>query len=261
MNLVADIYEYVACLTDDATTLNMLSANKKFLDEKYYRRIIEKKHPYLLKLKALDKPLMTWRKFYIKNVYFILKIEELFQVPYFRIKNYYPETLLRLLSREKHPYNYLSNKALEHGKRNIYHLIVEKKFAVPMNSNLPYACLSGNLDSVKEIYNVLSNKLKNVDMRPALQASIYSGNYEILNFLLEKEKSVDLINYALTKIIFRKDELMMKCLITKGADNFDECIALLHHDIELCKSQESQLSPKRRLSLENNLNFLLHIIQ
>ena len=57
MNVVTDIYEYIACLADDSTTLNMLSVNKKFLDENYYRRIVEKKHPYsYLKLKEHGNP-------------------------------------------------------------------------------------------------------------------------------------------------------------------------------------------------------------
>ena len=231
MNIVTDIYEYIACLADDATTLNMLSVNKKFLDENYYRRIIEKKHPYFLKLKAFNKPyiyrrsslgktetftynyVLPWRKFYIKNIYYMVKVEEIFQVPYFYIKCYYPEVLLQRLMFERKPYHYLLSRALEQGKTDIRNLIFRQGLDVPQNSNLSCACRSGNLNLVKETYDILSKDLKRVDVKPGLYVSIKLGNYEILNFLLEKGKSSDL-NYALLRSCGNEDNNMMKYLIS-----------------------------------------------
>ena len=274
MNIVTDIYEYIACLADDATTLNMLSVNKKFLHEDYYRRIIEKKYPYLLKLKAFDKPytysrsshgktetftynyVLTWRKFYIKNVYFMLKFVEIFQIPYFYIKNYYPEVLLqRLTMFERNPHHYLLSRALEQARIDIRNLIFEQKFDVPMNSNLSCAGRSGNLSLVKETYDILSTRLKKIDVKPAISVSIKTGNCEMLNFLLEKGGTREL-NYALERSRFCEDYSMMKFLIGKGANNFEECVILLRGDIQRMKLVKNRLHPSKIEAFKKYLSSL-----
>ena len=54
--LPTDVYEYLANFADDRTILNMLSVNKKFNDEKFFKRVIQRKYPLLLRnrMKALN---------------------------------------------------------------------------------------------------------------------------------------------------------------------------------------------------------------
>ena len=174
--------------------------------------------------------------------------------------------MLQRLTFERYPHNYLLSRALEQGKRDIRDLIFGKKLAVPMNSNLSCSCRSGNLNLVKETYEILSTDLKRIDVRPALHISIRIGNYEMINFLLEKGKPADL-NYALSRSIFREGTLMMKHFIVKGADNFDECIILLLQRIadgkqlkNHLKSNQLESYKKYRSNLKNNLKYLQSLI-
>jgi hypothetical protein len=285
MNIVADVYEYIACLADDVTILNMLSVNKKFLDENYYRRIIEKKHPHLVKLKS-DKPYvivqsslerrdvltynyaMCWRKFYIKNIYFMLKFEEIFKVPYFTIKPFFfPEALLDRLFRdqERNPHRYLLGKALSQGKVDISNLILKKKLCELSNLHLSSACRSGNLNLIKEVYDILKGTEKRLNVMTAIFVTINEGNFQILNFLLEKVNYDQRhLNCALSRSsIFRESDDVMKYLIAKGANNFSECITILLDRINKSESYLNKLEAKHIesyskyiSSLQDKLKFL-----
>ena len=277
MNIVTDIYEYIACLADATTTLNMLSVNKKFLDENYYRRVIQKKYPYLANIKKHGEPfthkyvfkrehhietynyVLTWRQCYIKNLKFILKIEEIFNLPYFHVKHFFPERLLQRLSREKNPYSFLLHRALEQGRADIRDIILERNLAVPTNSNLSASCRSGNVALVKETYNLLSTKLRKIDLQPGISNSVSRGNLDVLNFLLEKGNNTDL-NYALLRSCGKENDTM-KHLISKGANNFTDCIIFLHqrlNDSKNFKVKPEQLNSLQKYisSLQNNLEFL-----
>jgi hypothetical protein len=83
MYVSKDIYEYLTNFVDENTVCNMLSVNKKFISEEYYRRVIERKYPFLLTFKDKDIDFkyeeklnyrLSWRNFYIRNIYYILKI-------------------------------------------------------------------------------------------------------------------------------------------------------------------------------------------
>lgn len=282
MNVVTDIYEYIALLADDATTLNMLSVNKKFLDENYYRRIIEKKYPHIAKLKMYNKPVeykhvfnresktitynyvMTWRQCYIKNLKCVLKIEEIFKIPYFNTKSsYFPERLLHRLCRERNAYSLLLKEAFKAGRSDIRDIILERNLVAPQNSNLLYACKSGNLALVKETYNFLSLKLKKLNLQPGIFYAIKEEKPDILKFLLEKGNHSDL-NYALSRSIFKQSDALMNYLLEKGADNFIECVSLLQKRLGFTEIVKSELKTHQIKSFEeyvssmqNKLEFLL----
>ena len=275
MNVVTDIYEYIACLTDDATTLNMLSVNKKFLDEDYYRRIIQKKFPYLAKMKNYGKPfeykhvfkqyterydyMLTWRQCYIKNLYFILKFQEKFQLSYFYIKFHFPERLLNRLSREKNPYSYILHRALEQNRCDIRDNIFERKLVRPSNSYLSASCRSGDLMLVKETYYFLLINLKKIHLESGICNAVRNNSLDILKFLLENGNDLH-VNYALLRSCGNEDDTMMKYLISKGANNFTECILFLQQRINASKSfkvesHQFHSFQKYLSSLSNKLKF------
>ena len=65
------IYEYITNFTDERTTLNMLSVNKKFYDEKILLRVMNKKYPLLYKIKKSEKcSFLSWREFYVDFTFF-----------------------------------------------------------------------------------------------------------------------------------------------------------------------------------------------
>ena len=43
-----DIYEYIVGLAEDKDVINMLSVNKKFNDDSYFKKVVEKRYPLLL---------------------------------------------------------------------------------------------------------------------------------------------------------------------------------------------------------------------
>lgn len=284
MYVVTDIYEYIVLFADHATSLNMLSVNKKFLDEIYYKRIIEKKYPYLEKLKSLGKPVeyeytmkgqqyteiynyvLTWRQCYIKNLYFIFKIEKKYNLPYFNIKSYFPERLLFRLSRERKPYFYILTRALERGRSDIRDMILERNLVVSANSLLSASCKSGNLLLVKETYDLLAGSLKKINIQPGICCTVQRENLDILKFLLEKGTHTDL-NYALLRSVFRETTTMMKYLISRGADNFTQCISFLEERIKFSenyrhkvKSDQLQNFEKYLSSLQNNIDYLSKLL-
>ena len=271
MNVVTDIYEYIACLADDSATLNMLSVNKKFLGENYYRRVIQKKYPYLANMKKYGKPftykrvfkrehhtetynyMLTWRQCYIKNLKFILKIEEIFHIQYFYIKFYFPERLLQRLFREKNPYSYILHQALEQGRADIRDIILERNLAVPVNSLLSACCRSGNIALVKETYNFLSLKLKKINLHPGIFYAVNKDNLDILNFLLANGNNNDL-NYALLRSCGNENDTMMKYLISKGANNFTECLIFLQERLD--SSQTFKMKPEQLNSFQKYVSSL-----
>ena len=104
-----DVYGHITMFTDEQTTLNMLSVNKKFLNEEYYRRVIERKYSHLVKWKGrirginkrIMKYKMNWRMFYIKNMHYMLKIQHIYSVPYFNMVCI-PENFLFSISKVKY---------------------------------------------------------------------------------------------------------------------------------------------------------------
>lgn len=68
-----DVYEHLMNFSDDKDVLNMLSVNKKFSDESFFKKVLMKRYPFLLKYKTED---VSWRKFYISMIYYIASMKE-----------------------------------------------------------------------------------------------------------------------------------------------------------------------------------------
>ena len=46
-----NLYEYIVNFADDRTVLNMLSVNKQFHNQEFFKRILETRYPLLLEFK------------------------------------------------------------------------------------------------------------------------------------------------------------------------------------------------------------------
>ena len=92
MNLTKDTYEYILNFADDRDIINMLSVNKKFRDEDFFKRIMERKYPLLIQYKQNE----TWKNLYLRMVKAIYGLQEKINIPYIPLPNY-------------NPYNFYSN--------------------------------------------------------------------------------------------------------------------------------------------------------
>ena len=79
MNLTKDTYEYVLNFADDRTILMMLSTNKKFRNEELFKKIMERKYPFLIKYKKSEE---DFKDLFIKMIYYMAKLREYFDIVY-----------------------------------------------------------------------------------------------------------------------------------------------------------------------------------
>ncbi len=83
-----DIYEYIVNLADDRDVINMLAVNRKFNDDSYFKKILEKRYPLLLRFKIDNE---TYKQFYLKMVKYMALLWEKYQIPYIPGKDFNPK--------------------------------------------------------------------------------------------------------------------------------------------------------------------------
>ena len=100
-SLPKDVYEYMTQFGDDEDILVMLKVNKKFnkiINDDFFRRVLQRKYPLLLKFKKDDE---SYRDFYIKMVYYIGLLEERDGIPYIPIEHFNPEKYYKMRLRHR----------------------------------------------------------------------------------------------------------------------------------------------------------------
>ena len=90
--LTKDTYEHILNFADDREIIIMLSLNKKFNDEKLFERVMKTRYPLLIRYKKENE---TWKELYVRMVFYISKLKELFSIPYINVPGYNPETFYR----------------------------------------------------------------------------------------------------------------------------------------------------------------------
>ena len=85
-----DIYEYIVNLVEDRDVINMLSVNKKFSDDSYFKKILEKRYPTLLQYKKENE---TYKHLYLRMVKYLAKLWEKYKIPYIPARYFDPEYL------------------------------------------------------------------------------------------------------------------------------------------------------------------------
>lgn len=139
-----DIYEYIVGLADDRDVVNMLSVNKKFNDDTYFKKILEKRYPLLLRFKKKDE---TYKRFYLRMVIYIAKLWEEYEIPYIPTPDYDPEYLYVKFGRES-IYTTILMEAVEYGDINLAKHLINKGAEVNKFTYISTA-VGGNLDALK----------------------------------------------------------------------------------------------------------------
>ena len=148
--LPKDLYEYVTNFVDDKTILNMLSVNKKYNQDEFYRRVLFRNYPHLLNFKGDE----TFKQLFIRMTRAIFKLEKKYRIPYIPVKTYNPV----LLSRTFH--------------RQIY------------NDALGYACLSTDLKLIIRLMDRCS------EFDAGIYSAAAEGNLELVKFFTSQVAGV-----------------------------------------------------------------------
>jgi hypothetical protein len=187
MEVSKDIYEYLMNFADDRTILNMLSVNKEFRDEKFFKRVMERKYPAALKFKS---PGQSWKQYYIETVYYVEKIYELIGYRYSNNAKRSPETYYRSISRDN--LDYILILAIRDEDLDFVKFLIEEKgLNINQGRGTPLWAASekGNLDMVK--YLVEHGAVVTINDGATYEAARY-GYLDILKYLVEKGAGINL---------------------------------------------------------------------
>ena len=120
-----DIYSYIVNLAEDRDVINMLSVNRKFSDDSYFKKILENRYPTLLQYKEEKQ---TYKHFYLEMVKYLAKLWEKYEIPYISARYFDPK---QLYTRYRYPdiYRLALFEAVEVGDIKLAKHFIEKKGA------------------------------------------------------------------------------------------------------------------------------------
>jgi len=185
-NLTKDVYLYLLNFADDKTVLNMLSVNKKFNDEKFFKQIMERRYPLLLRFKEDNK---TWKQFYIETIYYISKLKEEFDIPYIPVSTFDPKDFYKRRRNLGNAdfqtiYDYALEHAADSGDLNLVKFLVEEHGAEDRVGDALYNAVDiKNLEIVKYIVEKFGSINKE-----SIKLASRRGYEEILKYLIAKLK-------------------------------------------------------------------------
>ena len=158
MNVTKDMYEYLLNFADDRTILNMLSVNRKFNDEKLFEKLVRKKYSDLIEYREENE---TWKHFFIRLVYYVSRLKDIYDIDYFAGLNPFA-------------FNYLDGQEA-------------------LNTALTTAIRVGNLQMIKNLFP----KITEPTIFKYLREAAVDGNIEILLYFWDKDPSlfVQIVGY------------------------------------------------------------------
>ncbi len=158
-SLTKDTYEYILNFADDREIIIMLSLNKKFNNVKLFERVMTKRYPFLIRYRKKNE---TWKELYVRTVFYISRLKELYNIPYINVNGYNPEAFY---------YKYMNNDTY----------IVQKE-ALNIAS-------SGDFNTVK----YLAHKMAKSDLKYPYLIAKSKNETKIMKYLLdlyEKEETI-----------------------------------------------------------------------
>jgi len=187
MEVSKDIYEYLMNFADDRTILNMLSVNKEFRDESFFKRVMERKYPAALKFKPSNQ---SWKQYYIETVYYVEKIYELIGYRYSNNAKRSPKNYYKFISRDNLDY-ILIFAIRERDLDFVKFLVEEKGLNVNKGRGTPLwlAAEKGDLTIVK--YLVEHGAVVTINDGATYEAA-RNGYLDILKYLVEKGAGINL---------------------------------------------------------------------
>lgn len=99
MNLTKDAYLEIAKAADDETIVKMLSVNRNFRDDKFFKLVFEDKYPLLIKFKKDNE---SWKYFYLKMVMYIFKLKEQHDLDYIPSEKFDPEDFYKYIEEQEY---------------------------------------------------------------------------------------------------------------------------------------------------------------
>ena len=172
-----DIYEYIVGLADDRTVLNMLAVNKKFNDDSYFRKILEKRYPTLLLSKQNNE---SYKHFYLRTVKDLATLWEEYKIPYIPAKTFIPGHLLKLArSRVFNPYTFALMDAVRTGDLKLVQYLLDKGGKI---SDISYTVV-GRQGNVEMLEFLMSKFTNDQWLRRTLSAAKEYNNREIVHYL------------------------------------------------------------------------------
>ena len=229
MYVCKDIYLYITVFTDDKTTLNMLSVNKKYYDEKILLIVMNTKYPLLYKI--VDKKKyknLKLREFYVKMLQYISKLFLDRGIPYISHREFDPYELYKM-SKKKYSYpNFLRQilyYSLENGNFDIASKMLEKDVKIDTLCIL-YAVKSKNIDVVNFLIKVNGTEDKYINNK-IIEFAASEGDITFINEILklniyEKEKINDLYKLAMFSAGEKGHIHIVKKMLVNGANNYNE---------------------------------------
>jgi Ankyrin repeats (3 copies)/Ankyrin repeat len=215
MNIPKDLYEYLTNFADDKTILNMLSVNKKFRDEKFFQRVIERKYPLLIEFKKDEE---TWKQFYLRMSYYIAKLEEKLGIPYIPTEGYDPEEFYKDYKDSKDIFDFALYEAAEGGHMDIVKLMIEKG-ATSFDLAMVWAAEAGQM----EIVNFMIEKGA-TEFNRGMAWAAGGGYMEIVKLMIEKGATN--FDWAITNAAKGGYMEIVKLMIEKGATKFNPAMKL-----------------------------------
>ena len=221
MNLTKDTYLEIAKLTDDRTTVSMLSVNKKFYDDEFFKLVFANKYPLLVKFKHDE----SWKDFYLRMMLYIFKLNEEFNLDYIPSPKFNPQNF----------YKYAKNQEdedwqLEAGE----YLKGVKDLEFIQNFLQKYAKY---LDFNHLIYReIKTNDLKRIKVY--VDADVKAGSY--------KKFYSPVYHDAIPKTINKENIDLLEILILPNIRKYN-----LEYFIQYAKSRNRKLSEKYLLSRLN----------
>ena len=176
-----DIYSYIMSLAEDRDVVNMLSVNRKFSDDLYFKKILEKRYPLIVRSKLKNE---SYKLFYLRTIKYLAKLWEEFAIPYIPVIEFNPSDVYAISKLWKdgyapNIYSFLLPYAIKVGDvKLVQHLI--KKGAEIISSDFQDAA-AGTLDMFKFLLSKISPPYYRLQL--ALNTAKVKNNRPIIDFL------------------------------------------------------------------------------
>ena len=95
MEIPKDLYDYLTQFADDKTILEMIRVNKKYSNPAFFEKVMKRKYPLLLQFKKDDE---SMKRFYLKMIFYISKLQEKYEFPYPNTPDLNPEKFYKFLT-------------------------------------------------------------------------------------------------------------------------------------------------------------------
>ena len=172
-----DIYEYIVNLADDRDVINMLSVNRKFNDDSYFKKILEKRYPLLLNFKTESE---TYKQFYLKMVKYMALLWENYKIPYIPGKDFNPQYFYERFDKDR-IYTIALLEAAEIGDTKLAQYLMDKGAKVDEFTYISVG-VGGSVEMMKFFIQKYSPP-KYVFLKAALRYAKQNNHQPLIDFL------------------------------------------------------------------------------